>query len=133
MFKFNFKTFNPIKQGIASLILISIIAIICLVFAVKSMYVWSMLLAPIFMFSSYNPIIGVFKQKPIQYTITSVIVLVILASYILIAGNFISDFKYQQTQELHLIASLIFVFYFLLSTVCVIFRIILYLLHEVDK
>lgn len=133
MLKFNFKTLNPIKQGVFSIILISIIAVFCLIFGIKSMYAWSMIMAPIFMFSCYNPIIGVFKQKPIQYTLISVIVLIALSAFVLYTGNFISDFNYKETQELHLIASLVFVFYFLLSTLCVIFRIILYLLHEADK
>lgn len=133
MFKFNFKTLNPITQAVFSIVLISIIAIFCLIFGIKSMYAWSMILAPLFLFSCSNPIIGAFKEKPLHYTGASVIVLITLATYIYFIGNFISDFKYQQTQELQLIATLVFIFYILLSTLCVIFRTVLYLLHEADK
>ncbi len=133
MFKFDFKTLNPITQGIFYIVLISIIAIFCFIFSITSMYSWSMILAPIFLFICSNPIIGAFKQKPLQYTSLSIIVLITLATYIYITGNFISDFKYQQTQELQLIATLVFIFYILLSTLCVIFRTVLYLLNEADK
>ncbi len=129
----NYKNINPIQQGLFCAFLVTIIALCCSIFQVKSMQAWDMILSPIFIFCCYNSIIGAFVQKPIQYTIISIFVLFILSFYIYILGNFVSNFSYQESQELHLIVALVFVFYVLLYLLCIVFRIILYLLHEADK
>lgn len=133
MFKVNLKDVHPIQQGLFSMALVSLIAFICYILQIKSMLAWSMILSPVFLFSCYNPIIGAFKEKPLPYTAVSILVLLIISFYIYLLGNLVSDFSYQKTPELHLIAALVFIFYFLLSTLCIVFRVILYLLHEADR
>lgn len=130
---FSYKNTNPIQQGIFCIVLVTIISIICLVCRIKSIQSWNMILSPIFLFCFYNPIIGVFKQKMFQYAAISTIVLVILAFFIYLAGSFVSELSYAKVEELHKITALVFLFYFLLYTISIVFRAVLYLLNEVDK
>jgi len=133
MLNINPKDTTPIQQGLFSVAFITVISLCCLLFGVRSMLSWSMIMSPFILFCCYNPIFGIFKQKPIPYFCVSVIILIILAMYVFLSGNFVSDFSYKETQELHLIAALITVFYVMLNMLCIVFRVILHLLVEADK
>jgi len=130
---FSFKDTHPIQQGLFCVALVTLISLFCLLFRIRSMQAWNVILSPVFLFCSYNPIIGIFRQKLFQYTAISILVLIGLSFYIYVAGNLVSDFSFKQSNELHLIAALAFVFYFLLFTISIVFRAVLYLLNEVDK
>lgn len=131
--KFDYKNLNPFQQGIFAALLVTFIALFCLIFHQNSMQAWDMLLTPILLFCFYNPILGAFQQKPLRYFGLSVFVFISIAVYIYLTGNFISSFSYQQTGELHLFAVLIVVFYFLLNLLTLLFRGILYLLKHIDE
>lgn len=131
--KFDYKNLSPFQQGIMSALLVTLISIVCLVFHQNSMQVWNMLLTPILLFCFYNPVLGVFQQKPLQYFGFSLLVFISIAAYIYISGNFISTFPYKQTVELHLFTALIVVFYMLLYLLTMVFRGILYLLKSIDE
>jgi phosphatidylserine synthase len=104
----------------------------CLLLNHKSIMAWNMVLSPIFLFCAYNPIIGVFHTNWWRYTYTSFLVLILVALYIYISGNFISEYSYRNTQELQRLSVLVFIFYFLLNLLCVVFKAILDLLEHID-
>lgn len=133
MFKSNLKELNPITQGIISILIISLIALISLIFGIKSTAVWSLLFTPLLLYCVFNPVVGVFFKKKISYSLLSIPILIIISFYAYFVGNAISDFSYKQTQELHFIAALVFIFYFMFISISLIFRGVLHLLHEIDK
>ena len=136
MFKksnFNYQKLNPLRQGIFTLLLITLVSVICLVVGQKNIQAWNMILSPIFLFCFYNPIIGAFQQKLLQYVGISILVFIFLLFYIYISGNFVSDFSYQQTDELHTITALVILFYFMFNLLCLLFRGILFMLKEIDN
>ena len=131
--KFDYKNLSPFQQGMMSALLVTLIGMFCLLFHQHSMRAWNMLFIPILLFCFYNPILGVFQQKPLQYFGCSLLVLISIAAYIYLSGNFISTFPYKQTGELHLFTALIFVFYMLLNLLTLVFRGILFLLKSIDE
>ncbi len=131
--KFDYKNLSPFQQGMLSALLVTFISLFCLVFHQNSMQAWDMLLTPILLLCFYNPILGAFQQKPLQYFGISVLVFISIAAYIYISGNFVSTISYKQSGELHLFAVLIVVFYFLLNLLTLLFRGILYLLKHIDE
>lgn len=133
MIKSYLKELNPITQGIISILIISLIAIICLIFGIKSTAVWSLMFTPLLLFCVINPVIGVFYKKKISYSLLSILILIVISYYAYFIGNTISDFSYKQTQELHFIAALVFIFYFMFISISLIFRGVLHLLQEIDK
>ena len=136
MFKkseFNYQKLTPIRQGFFTLILITVVSLVCLVIGQKSVLAWNLIFSPIFLFCFYNPIIGAFQQKLLQYIGTSIVVFILLSAYIYFSGNFVSDFSYRQTDELHTITVLVVLFYFLFTILCLLFRGILFLLQEIDN
>ena len=132
-FEFNHQKLSPLRQGAFTLLLITIVSIFCLVTGQKSVLAWNMIFSPIFLFCFYNPIIGAFQQKLLQYIGISVIVFILLSGYIYFSGNFVSDLSYRQTNELHTITILVVLFYFLFTLLCLLFRGILFILKEIDN
>ncbi len=129
---FDIRSINPLYQGFFTVLLVSCCALYCFLFNHRSMQAWNMVLSPIFLFCSYNPILGVFHKNWWKYTSFSFLVLVGIAFYIYISGNFISEFSYGDTEELQRLTALVFIFYFLLNLLCVVFKAILYLLKHID-
>ena len=87
----------------------------------------------LFLFCFYNPVIGAFQQKLLQYTGFSVLTFILLSMYIYISGNFVSDFSYSKSDELHIMTVLVVLFYLLLNLLCLLFRGILYMLEQIDN
>ena len=129
----DFKKIGPFQQGAFVILLITFVSIGCLVFHQKSMFAWDLILSPIFLFCFYNPIIGAFQQKLLQYIGFSLLTFVLLIMYIYISGNFVSDLSYKETGELHFITVLVITFYFMFNMLCLLFRGILYMLEEIDN
>ena len=130
---FDIMSFNPLKQGAFTMLLITLVSLLCFLFHIRSMQAWNMILSPIFLFSSYNPIIGAFQQKWGRYLAVSALVFVVLAMYIYISGNFVSQYSYRESDELHRFTALAIIFYFLLNLVCIMFRGVLYMLETIDE
>ncbi|MBK9328712.1 MAG: hypothetical protein IPM95_05190 [Sphingobacteriales bacterium] len=130
--KFDCVNLSPFQQGMLSALLVTLISIVCLVFHQDSMLAWDMLISPILLFCFYNPVLGAFQQKPLQYFTKSTLIFISIAFYILFSGNFISVFSYKQSGELHLFTALIIIFYLLMHLLTLIFRGILYLLTQID-
>lgn len=129
----DFKKIGPFQQGAFVMLLITIVSLGCLLFHQKSMLAWNLILSPIFLFCFYNPIIGAFQQKMLQYFAASILTFILLAMYIYISGNFVSDFSYRQSDELHIITVLVVTFYFMFNLLCLLFRGILFMLNEIDN
>ncbi len=129
----DFKKTNPLQQGIVIMLLITLMTLVCWLFQLKSMFAWNLILSPLFLFCFYNPVIGAFQQKLLQYTGFSVLMFILLAMYIYISGNFVSDFSYKQSDELHIMTALVVLFYLLLNLLCLLFRGILYMLEQIDN
>ena len=129
----DFKKTNPLQQGIVIMLLITLMTLVCWLFQLKSMFAWNLILSPLFLFCFYNPVIGAFQQKLLQYTGLSVLTFILLAMYIYISGNFVSDFSYRQSDELHIMTALVVLFYLLLNLLCLLFRGILYMLEQIDN
>lgn len=130
---FDLRHYGPLKQGALAFALVTLVSLICIVFHLHAMQSWNMMLSPMLLFSCYNPIIGAFRPHLLKYVLLSMPVFVLLALYIFISGNFISDYAYKDSDELHLITVLIIVFYFLLNLVCLMFRGVLYMLESIDE
>lgn len=130
--KFDCVNLSPFQQGMLSALLVTLISIVCLVFHQDSMLAWDMLISPTLLFCFYNPVLGAFQQKPLQYFTKSTLIFISIAFYILFSGNFISVFSYKQSGELHLFTALIIIFYLLMHLLTLIFRGILYLLTQID-
>lgn len=113
--------------------LITLISLGCLIFHQKTMFAWNLILSPAFLFCFYNPIIGAFHQKPLRYFGFSVLNFALVLMFIYISGNFVSDFSYKQSDELHFITALVITFFVLFNMLCLLFRGILYMLHEIDN
>ncbi|MDB5226476.1 MAG: hypothetical protein JWN78_669 [Bacteroidota bacterium] len=92
-----------------------------------------MILSPIFFFIFYNPIIGVFQQKLLQYFTLSMIAFFSLVTYIYISGNFVSGSSFMQLEELHWMTKAVAIFYFMLNLICLLFRGIIYMLEQLDE
>ncbi len=129
----DFKKTNPLQQGIVIMLLITLMTLVCWLFQLTSMFAWNLILSPLFLFCFYNPVIGAFQQKLLQYTGFSVLTFILLAMYIYISGNFVSDFSYRQSDELHIMTALVVLFYLLLNLLCLLFRGILYMLEQIDN
>lgn len=129
----DFKKTSPLQQGIVIMLLITLLTLGCMLFQLKSMLAWNLILSPLFLFCFYNPIIGAFQQKLLQYTGFSILTFILLAMYIYISGNFVSDFSYRQSDELHIMTLLVVLFYILLNFLCLLFRGILYMLEQIDN
>ena len=129
----DFKKTSPLQQGIVIMLLITLMTLVCWLFQLKSMFAWNLILSPLFLFCFYNPVIGAFQQKLLQYTGFSVLTFILLAMYIYISGNFVSDFSYRQSDELHIMTALVVLFYLLLNLLCLLFRGILYMLEQIDN
>ena len=129
----DFKKTNPLQQGIVIMLLITLMTLVCWLFQLKSMFAWNLILSPLFLFCFYNPVIGAFQQKLLQYTGFSVLTFILLAMYIYISGNFVSDFSYRQSDELHIMTALVVLFYLLLNLLCLLFRGISYMLEQIDN
>jgi len=129
----DFKKTSPLQQGIVIMLLITLLTLVCWLFQLKSMFAWNLILSPLFLFCFYNPVIGAFQQKLLQYTGFSVLTFILLAMYIYISGNFVSDFSYRQSDELHIMTALVVLFYLLLNLLCLLFRGILYMLEQIDN
>lgn len=129
----DFKEIGPLQQGAFVILLITIVSLCCLLFHQKNMQAWNLILSPIFLFCFYNPIIGAFQQKLLQYFATSILTFILLAMYIYVSGNFVSDFSYKESDELHIITILVIAFYFMFNLLCLLFRGILFLLNEIDN
>jgi len=127
------KNLSPFQQGIVILLLVTLISFLCLLFGQRSMQAWNMIVAPLFLFCFYNPILGAFQQKLLRYIGSSVLTFFFIAIYIYISGNFVSDFSFRQSGELHLIFILVVLFFFLLNLLCLLFRGILYMLEQIDQ
>lgn len=127
------KNLTPFQQGVIIILLVTVISLLCLLFGQKSMQAWNMIIAPLFLFCVYNPILGAFQQKLLHYTGASVLAFIIISIYIYISGNFVSEFSFKQSGELHLIFILAVLFFFLLNLLCLLFRGILYLLEQIDN
>jgi hypothetical protein len=126
------ESINPLYQGFFTVLLVSCCALYCFIFNHTSMQAWNMVLSPIFLFCSYNPIIGVFHKNWWRYTLYSFLVLLGVSFYIYISGNFISVCSYGNTEELQRLTALVFIFYFLLNLISIVFKAILYLLKHID-
>ncbi len=129
----DFKNISPFQQGAFILVLVTILSLGCLLFRQKNMVAWNLVLSPVFLFCFYNPIIGAFQQKLLQYSASSILTFILLNMYIYISGNFVSDFSYRDSDELHFITILVITFYFMFNMLCLLFRGILYMLDEVDN
>jgi len=66
-----FKKLSPLKQGVATLVLLALIAIACIISGQKSVLAWSFLLIPISFFCVYNPILSILQAKVIMYEVIS--------------------------------------------------------------
>ncbi len=127
------KNINPVQQGLFIVLMITLASLSCLVLNQKSMTAWNLIISPILLFCFYNPVIGIFQQKLLQYAVSSFFILLTIAVFTYISGNFVSDFSFQQSGELHYIAGLIILFYVLLYFLCLVFKGILSLLNEIDN
>lgn len=127
------KNIPPLQQGVFILLLVSAFSIGCLVFGFKGVQAWNLILSPLFLYCFYNPVIGAFHQKPLQYAGESALIFCLLGGFIYVSGSFISDFSYGMTVELHWMTALVILFYILLSFLSQIFRGILYLLEQIDQ
>lgn len=128
----DFRTFNPIKQGAFILLFITLISISCFIIGQKSMLVWTLIMLPLILFCLYNPILGLFQQKMLQYYFQSVLTFLILLMYAYISGSFISEFPYLPSRELHILTFAVIVFYLVLHISCLLFRGILFILNDID-
>jgi len=129
----DFRNISPVKQGTLIIVLITALSLGCLITRQNSMLAWNLISSPIFLFCFYNPILGSFHQKPLQYLGLSTAVFFVLLMYIYISGNFVSVHSYQQSQELHAMTLLTVLFYFMFQLICVLFKGILYMLEEIDR
>ena len=127
------KNINPVQQGLFIVLMITLASLSCLVLNQKSMTAWNLIISPILLFCSYNPVIGIFQQKLLQYAVSSFFILLTIAVFTCISGNIVSDFSFKQVSELHYIAGLILLFYVLLYFLCLVFKGILSLLNEIDS
>ncbi len=127
------KNTGPLQQGIIIMLLITLLSLSCLLFHQSGMFAWNLILSPVFLFCFYNPIIGAFQQKPLRYFGTSVLIFTLLTMYVYISGNFISDFMYKDSNELQMMTILVITFFLLFNLICLLFRGILNLLHEIDN
>lgn len=130
---FDFRKIGPLQQGSFTFLLITIISLICFAFRLRTMQAWNMILSPVFLYICYNSILGAFRQKWFQYIGQSIVIFILLCLYIYIAGNFVSDFSYRETDELQRITVLVILFYFLLNLLCLVFRSLLNLLEQIDE
>lgn len=129
----DYKNIHPIKQGVFFLLLISLFAVSCLIFNIKNMMAWNMLILAFMLFCVFNPVISTFQQKLLQYFLFSIPVFIGLLFYVYFVGNFISNINYNQSHELHFIALLIIIFYALAIMFSLIFRGVLHFLENVDN
>ncbi|HOY40282.1 MAG TPA: hypothetical protein PLX60_00385 [Chitinophagales bacterium] len=127
------KNINPVQQGLFIVLMITLASLSCLVFNQKSMTAWNLIISPILLYCFYNPVIGIFQQKLLQYAVSSFFILLTIAVFTCISGNIVSDFSFKQVSELHYIAGLILLFYVLLYFLCLVFKGILSLLNEIDN
>jgi hypothetical protein len=127
------KSISPVHQGLFIVSIITLVSLFCLISGQKSMTAWNLIISPVLLFCFYNPAIGIFQQKLLQYAVTSFFILLTIAVYAYISGNFVSDISFQQSGELHYIAGLIILFYMLLYFLCLVFKSILFLLTEIDN
>ncbi len=127
------KNTGPLQQGVFVMLLITALSLGCLLFRPQGMFAWNLISSPLLLFCFYNPIIGAFRQKPLRYFGISALVFILLGMYIYISGNFISDFNYQDSGELQMMTLLIITFFLLFNLICLLFRGILNLLHEIDR
>ncbi|MFN8261723.1 MAG: hypothetical protein U0X41_12365 [Chitinophagales bacterium] len=127
------KNTGPLQQGVFIMLLITALSLGCLLFRPQGMFAWNLISSPLLLFCFYNPIIGAFRQKPLRYFGISALVFILLGMYIYISGNFISDFNYQDSGELQMMTLLIITFFLLFNLICLLFRGILNLLHEIDR
>lgn len=129
---FNIKNLHPLYQGIFIFILISTISISCYLLNIESIHVWNLLISPLFLYCCYNPIIGAFHQKQLQYFIISTIIFVLLGYYIYVSGNYLSTVSFNSALELQSMTALVVLFYILVQVLCLLFRGILFLIDEID-
>lgn len=127
------KNTGPLQQGVFIMLLITALSLGCLLFRPQGMFAWNLISSPLLLFCFYNPIIGAFRQKPLRYFGISALVFILLGMYIYISWNFISDFNYQDSGELQMMTLLIITFFLLFNLICLLFRGILNLLHEIDR
>ncbi len=127
------KNINPVQQGLFIVLMITLASLSCLVLNQKSMTAWNLIISPILLYCFYNPVIGIFQQKLLQYAVSSFFILLTIAVFTCISGNIVSDFSFKQVSELHYIAGLILLFYVLLYFLCLVFKGILSLLNEIDN
>jgi hypothetical protein len=129
---FDIRKIGPFRQGGLAMILVTIVTLFCFFFKIKTMQSWNMIFSPIFLYCCYNPILGAFREKWLPYIAYSILVFLVLAMYIYVSGNFVSDFSYRHSDELHRMTVLAVIFYFLLNLLCLMFRGVLYLLETMD-
>ncbi|HQV78483.1 MAG TPA: hypothetical protein PLJ42_05290 [Chitinophagales bacterium] len=128
---FNLKNVPPIKQGLAIVLIILIVSIVCLIIDKRDVMTWNFIIIPLFLFSVYNPIIGILQHKLLPYIGMSCLVFIVLVAFVYFTGNFVSKFPYSQVQELHTILPTIIIFYIMFHFLSFIFRTALNFLKEI--
>lgn len=127
------RNIGAIKQGVTTLIIILLITICCAIIGLKSIVMWNLIYLPLFLFCVYNPVLGGFQQNFILYLVQSVAIFILLMIFAYFLGNLIATTSYNNTPELHTMTILMVLFYFMFQLICVVFRGVIKLLHEIDE
>lgn len=125
--------FTPLKQGLFTLILVTLISIGCFVFAKPNKTEFGLILSPMFLYCFFNPFLGALSKKIGKYILQSIAVFLGLGIYIILLGQFVTHTKFSTLEELQSITILIFVLYFLVNFLGFIFRGLLSALDFIDK
>jgi hypothetical protein len=128
-----FKKLSPLKQGVATLVLLALIAIACIISGQKSVLAWSFLLIPISFFCVYNPILSILQAKVIMYEVISFLLFFGIMAVFYFIGNHVSTISFSQSTEVRAMTGVAFIFFFVFHGACQIFRGVLSLLNEIDQ
>ncbi|MFN8283752.1 MAG: hypothetical protein U0U67_11085 [Chitinophagales bacterium] len=125
--------FSPVKQGLFTFGLVSIIALLCAVFSKPNRTEFGIILSPIFLYCFFNPFLGALSKHLGKYILQSIAVFFALGIYIVLLGCFVTHTKFSALEELQSIILLVFVLYFLVNFLGLVFRGLMAALNVIDQ